>query len=101
MCFGILIFELLGAGETIDEEGLPTAAVGMGKQVEGLESGWISEIGIIGMGREGEGGISRVFHSEIGGEVIEAAYGVLASGDMPTIRERLAIVCDANEGYAL
>jgi hypothetical protein len=101
MCLGILIFELIGAGETIDEEGLPTAAVGVGKQVEGLESGWISEVGIVGMGREGEGGISRVFHSEIGGEVVEAAYGVLASGDMPTFLERLAIMCDPNEGDAL
>lgn len=54
----------------------------MREQVEGLEAGWVGEVGCVGVGWEGEVGVGCVSHGEVGGEVVEAAVvGYADEGD--------------------
>lgn len=59
--------------EAVDEQRGTAVAIGVREKVEGLQAGGVGEICVIGVGGEGEVGVSGVFHGEVGGEVVEAA----------------------------
>lgn len=74
---GVAVFdvELHRGAEAVDEEGFAARAGGVGEHVEGLEACGFGEVGVVGVGFEGFGGVGGVFGGEVGGEVIEGAFG--------------------------
>ena len=56
-----------GGAEAVDEQGGAAGAVGVREHVEGLEAGWVGEVGVVGVCCEGEGCVGCVFEGEVGG----------------------------------
>lgn len=52
----------------------------MGQHVEGLQAGWVAEVGRVGVGGQGEVGVGRVGRGQVRDEVVEAAVVGVADG---------------------
>ena len=72
---GGFAFQEGGGAEAVDEERGAAGAGGVREEVEHLQAAGVAEVGCVGVGREGEGGVRRVFGGEVGGEVPEATFG--------------------------
>ena len=70
---GILLEELRDDGKAVDERGLAARAVGVGEEVQGLQTCGCCEVRIVVVGFEGFACVGCVFGGEIGCEVVETA----------------------------
>jgi hypothetical protein len=71
-----------GDFKPVDEQAGAAGAVGVGEQVEGLQPCRVGEVGVVGVGLEGDVGVRRVVRGQVSGEVVEAAVvGFADEGD--------------------
>ena len=74
----VLVKELARSLETIHERALASRAFGVGKEMQGLQSGRLGKIGVVVVGLEAFARVCRVLARQIGREVVESACVVSA-----------------------
>lgn len=73
VCFPVLSKELGRCAEAVDQRAFASRAVGVGEEMESLETGGLGEVCVVGMRFEAFAGIGRVFGGQVGCEVVECA----------------------------